>query len=188
MVNIVISLLNILIVLASLFLIGIILIQRGKGGGLAGAFGGAGGSSAFGTKAGDIFTKITIGVAVGWIVANMLLVVLTNSQNRSAYFDDTQVSKTKDLGASSTDTKSRSPAKDKDLKTDDLPPAGPSPSTGSPLPAPPVDIPAIPEIPASTPPPSSKPATTPAPAPAPAAPPSQSTPAPAPGKSAATPK
>ena len=45
---------NTLIVLVSLFLICLILIQRGKGGGLAGAFGGVGGSSAFGTKAGDI--------------------------------------------------------------------------------------------------------------------------------------
>ncbi len=187
MVNIIISLLNILIVLASLFLICIILIQRGKGGGLAGAFGGVGGSSAFGTKAGDIFTKITIGVAVGWIVANMLLVVLTNSQNRSAYFDDTQVSKTKDLG-SSTDSKSRSTAKDKDLKTEDLPPPIPTPETGMPLPISPLDIPAIPDIPSSTPAPSSKPAATPAPAPA--APPSQSTPAPAPApaKSGTTPK
>ncbi len=30
---------------------------------MAGAFGGMGGQSAFGTKAGDLFTKITIGVA-----------------------------------------------------------------------------------------------------------------------------
>lgn len=34
----------------------------------AGAFGGMGGQSAFGTKAGDMFTKITIGVAAFWIL------------------------------------------------------------------------------------------------------------------------
>ena len=51
---------NTLIVLVSLFLICLVLIQRGKGGGLAGAFGGMGGSSAFGTKAGDIFTRVTM--------------------------------------------------------------------------------------------------------------------------------
>ena len=39
------------------------MLQRGKGGGLAGALGGMGGQSAFGTKAGDLFTKITVGVA-----------------------------------------------------------------------------------------------------------------------------
>src|SRR5437588_474155 len=37
--------LTVALLLASLFLIGLVLIQRGKGGGLAGAFGGAGGQS-----------------------------------------------------------------------------------------------------------------------------------------------
>lgn len=51
-----------------IFLIGLILLQRGRGGGLAGAFGGMGGQSAFGTKAGDVFTRITIGIASAWIL------------------------------------------------------------------------------------------------------------------------
>src|SRR5499427_6221345 len=68
-------LLNVVLILISLFLILLVLIQRGKGGGLAGAFGGAGGSSAFGTKAGDLFTRITIGTALVWIGIAMLLVV-----------------------------------------------------------------------------------------------------------------
>jgi preprotein translocase subunit SecG len=58
----------------ALFLIVLILIQRGKGGGLAGAFGGMGGQSAFGTKAGDLFTRITIGVAAFWIILCMVMV------------------------------------------------------------------------------------------------------------------
>jgi preprotein translocase subunit SecG len=81
----VIGLLNVLIVLTSLFLICLVLIQRGKGGGLAGAFGGVGGSSAFGTKAGDVFTKVTIGVAAFWIVLSMLLVGLNNRGASSAF-------------------------------------------------------------------------------------------------------
>ena len=52
----------------SVVLILIILLQRGRGGGLAGAFGGAGGQSALGTRAGDVFTKITVGLAVAWIL------------------------------------------------------------------------------------------------------------------------
>jgi preprotein translocase subunit SecG len=77
-------LLYILLAITSLFLICLVLIQRGKGGGLAGAFGGAGGSSAFGTKAGDVFTRVTMITAGVWISLNMLLVVLSNRRT-SAY-------------------------------------------------------------------------------------------------------
>jgi preprotein translocase subunit SecG len=50
-------------VLVCLLLILVILLQKGRGGGLAGAFGGAGGYSAFGAKTGDYFTWITVGLA-----------------------------------------------------------------------------------------------------------------------------
>lgn len=65
---------NLVLFLVSLFLILLILIQRGRGGGLAGAFGAAGGSSAFGSRAGDAFTRITIIVAGVWLVMIMLTV------------------------------------------------------------------------------------------------------------------
>jgi preprotein translocase subunit SecG len=68
------TLLGILLFLTAIFLIVLVLIQRGKGGGLAGAFGGMGGQSAFGTKAGDLFTKITIGVATFWIILCIITV------------------------------------------------------------------------------------------------------------------
>ncbi len=55
------------IFLSSLFLVLLVLVQRGRGGGLTGALGGPGGQSAFGTKAGDLFTRITVGVAAVWI-------------------------------------------------------------------------------------------------------------------------
>ena len=61
-------LLGIFLALSSVILILLVLIQQGRGGGLAGAFGGMGGQSAFGTKAGDLFTKITIFVAAFWIL------------------------------------------------------------------------------------------------------------------------
>jgi preprotein translocase subunit SecG len=51
----------------AVFLILLVLVQRGRGGGLAGALGGMGGSSAFGAKAGDVFTRITIITAAIWI-------------------------------------------------------------------------------------------------------------------------
>ncbi len=52
----------------SVVLIGIILLQRGRGGGLVGALSGLGGQSAFGTKAGDTFTRITIVIAAAWVI------------------------------------------------------------------------------------------------------------------------
>src|SRR5262245_31423826 len=66
--------LNLVLILVSLFMILLILIQRGKGGGLAGAFGGAGGSSAFGSRAGDAFTRVTIIVAAVWLLLIMILI------------------------------------------------------------------------------------------------------------------
>ncbi len=65
------TILMILILITGLALCFIILIQRGRGGGLVGALGGGGGASAFGTRAGDTFTRITIGIALFWIVLNM---------------------------------------------------------------------------------------------------------------------
>jgi preprotein translocase subunit SecG len=70
------SLLNIVLLLIGLFLILLVLIQKGKGGGLTGALGGAGGSSAFGSRAGDTFTRITIYVAAVWFLLIMILIKL----------------------------------------------------------------------------------------------------------------
>jgi len=62
----------------SLFMILLIMIQRGKGGGLAGAFGGMGGQSAFGTKAGDTFTKITVVTVLIWFTLCVSTLVILN--------------------------------------------------------------------------------------------------------------
>jgi preprotein translocase subunit SecG len=71
------AVLNVVLLLAGIFLILLILIQRGKGGGLAGAFGGSGGSSAFGSRAGDAFTRVTIMTAAVWILLIMILIRTT---------------------------------------------------------------------------------------------------------------
>ena len=55
-----------LMFILSVFLILLVLVQRGKGGGLTGALGGPGGQSAFGSKAGDTFTLITAVSAIIW--------------------------------------------------------------------------------------------------------------------------
>ncbi len=114
-----IGLLEVLLVICSLFLVGLVLIQRGKGGGLAGAFGGAGGSSAFGTKAGDVFTKITIIAAGVWIGLNMLLVILANSSKTSA------------LGAVAPTDRSQQVAPSTTGGDPSIPPPIPSPTSGA---------------------------------------------------------
>lgn len=78
------TLFNILVIVTGLFLIGVVLIQRGKGGGLAGAFGGVGGSSPFGSKAGDAFTRFTIYVAAFWLVFIMIQVKVMNRKPDTA--------------------------------------------------------------------------------------------------------
>ncbi|MBL8824505.1 MAG: preprotein translocase subunit SecG [Planctomycetia bacterium] len=50
----------------------LILIQRGRGGGLVGALGGSGGSSPFGSRAGDTFTRVTLIMAGVWMFLIML--------------------------------------------------------------------------------------------------------------------
>jgi preprotein translocase subunit SecG len=71
--------LNLVLILLGLFLILLVLIQRGKGGGLIGALGGAGGSSPFGSRAGDTFTRITIYVACIWLLLVMVQVRVIQS-------------------------------------------------------------------------------------------------------------
>jgi len=81
------GLLNVVLLLLGLFLILLVLIQRGKGGGLVGALSGVGGSSPFGSRAGDAFTRITIYTAAIWLLLTMLQVRIIQA---SAYRGEMQ--------------------------------------------------------------------------------------------------
>jgi preprotein translocase subunit SecG len=74
--------LNLILLPLSAFLILLVLIQRGKGGGLIGALGGAGGSSPFGSRAGDQFTRLTIYVAIAWLFLTMIQVKAVQNDYR----------------------------------------------------------------------------------------------------------
>jgi len=70
----VIGLLAVGFVLTCLFMMLVILIQKPKGGGLSGAFGGAGGGSAqaaFGAKVGDVLTWLTVAFFVLFVLLGM---------------------------------------------------------------------------------------------------------------------
>jgi preprotein translocase subunit SecG len=64
--------LNLLVLGLGATLMLVVLIQRGKGGGLAGAFGGAGGSSPFGSRTADQFVRITLWLAGVWVLVIMI--------------------------------------------------------------------------------------------------------------------
>lgn len=51
----------------------VVLLQRGRGTGLSGAFGGTGGHTAFGAKTGDFLTWITIALAGLFLICSVVL-------------------------------------------------------------------------------------------------------------------
>ena len=66
-------LLTFILIVVCLMLIGIVLLQKGRGGGLSGAFGGGGGGqSAFGSKTGDVLTWFTVGLAAVFLLLNVV--------------------------------------------------------------------------------------------------------------------
>ena len=100
-----------LMFITSVFLILLVLVQRGRGGGLAGALGGMGGQSAFGTKAGDTFTRITIGVAAFWIILCAASVkLLGTDQNRFGNDSEQSTSEGNGGGKSATERNGRGKA------------------------------------------------------------------------------
>jgi protein translocase SecG subunit len=59
---------SVLIGFLGLLLIGLVLLQKNRGSGLSGAFGGVGGYSPFGTKTGDFLTWVTVGVTAAFLL------------------------------------------------------------------------------------------------------------------------
>ncbi len=72
-VPLIMRLVGILWLLIGLALILMILIQKGKGGGLGAAFGGGAGSL-LGTKTTDFFTKVTIGLVLLFLLLAVIMV------------------------------------------------------------------------------------------------------------------
>ncbi len=65
-------------VFSSILLIGIILLQKAKDEGLGLAFGAAMGETLFGSRAGNVLSKITIGLAVVFLVNTLLIGLLVS--------------------------------------------------------------------------------------------------------------
>jgi len=109
--------LTLVLMFVSVLLILVILLQRGRGGGLVGALSGLGGQSAFGTKAGDTFTRITIVIAAIWVVlAGISGQVYRSNTDKAGNFEKADL-KT-DIQATTKDGKS-SPSSKKDAVGDE---------------------------------------------------------------------
>ena len=74
--SILISLLLIVEVLAAFLLIVVILAQKSKDQGLGMAFGGGMGESLFGSRAGNVLTRMTVVLAATFMVTTILLGIL----------------------------------------------------------------------------------------------------------------
>ena len=77
------SILIVVHVIISLFLIAVILLQAGKGGGLADSFGGSQMQNMFGTKSATVLTRLTAVCAIGFVATCIALAVISSHQARS---------------------------------------------------------------------------------------------------------
>ena len=75
-------LLMVLLGLIAFFMILLVLIQKGRGGGLASAFGGAGANTAFGAKTGDVLTWATSIVFGVFLILAVSLNLVANARQR----------------------------------------------------------------------------------------------------------
>jgi preprotein translocase subunit SecG len=66
-----------------LLLIMIVLIQKGRGGGLASAFGGMGGNTAFGSKTGDVLTWATSFIFLIFLILAVALNLMANARHNA---------------------------------------------------------------------------------------------------------
>jgi len=77
------SILLVVHVVISLFLIAVILLQAGKGGGLSDTFGGSQMQNLFGTKSTTVLTKLTAVCAIGFVATCLTLAIISSRQGRS---------------------------------------------------------------------------------------------------------
>jgi preprotein translocase subunit SecG len=69
-----------LFIILALFLILLVLIQKGRGGGLSSAFSGGGGNTAFGSKTGDVLTWTTSVVFGVFMILAVALNLIANAK------------------------------------------------------------------------------------------------------------
>jgi preprotein translocase subunit SecG len=72
----------------AILLIGVILLQKSKSEGLGMAFGSGMGETLFGSRAGNVLTKITITLGITFLVTTTLLAFMSTSSTRRSLIDE----------------------------------------------------------------------------------------------------
>jgi preprotein translocase subunit SecG len=72
----------------AILLIGVILLQKARGEGLGMAFGAGMGETLFGSRAGNVLTRITITLGITFLVTTTLLAVITTSSHEKSLIDE----------------------------------------------------------------------------------------------------
>ena len=86
--------LSIVHVVACLYLIIVVLLQQGKGGGLGAAFGGSATQQVFGGRgAGDLLTRLTAITAMVFMTTSVVLAYIASSGDRSLKAVEAEVEK-----------------------------------------------------------------------------------------------
>ncbi len=84
--------LTVLHVVVCIFLIAVVLLQRGKGAEIGAVFGGGAGSTVFGSRgAGNFLTKLTTGSAVVFMLTSLSLSYLWTQASGERLFEDSAV-------------------------------------------------------------------------------------------------
>jgi preprotein translocase subunit SecG len=110
-------------VLVSIFLIAVVLLQRGKGAEIGAVFGGGGGSTVFGSRgAGNFLTKLTTASAVIFMTTSLSLSYVWTEASEDRLFDSETLE----------DIAPTAPAAENLFEEIDTVPAEPAPSTEPP--------------------------------------------------------
>lgn len=111
-------LLGVFFTIVCMVMIVIVLLQKGRGGGLSAAFGGAGGQSAFGSKTGDVFTWATIVVAGLFLLLAMICTVTFKPSTPPEEYLPAQLAETAQPIDAATSTDTTAPADETQTEAD----------------------------------------------------------------------
>ncbi len=83
------AMITVLHVVVCIFLVAVVLLQRGKGAEVGAVFGGGASSTVFGSRgAGNFLTKLTTGAAIVFMLTSLSLSYLNTADQQDRLFDD----------------------------------------------------------------------------------------------------